>query len=633
MDTVRRILQKCNLQKYVATFESKGYDSANHLLEMGPDEFNQLATDCNILPGHLARLKRYISDVKNRNCPPAGPAPTGALESDDEPESDAAAASCVFVDSEGPEETISSSQESAAELSYKCVLKTEYEDWKEAKVASLAFSTAANCSAMQDVQKCGSRKKVFRCRTVLSKKRTAAEMEGEEAQECPHQLVWNRKKLQGNKWILNTDQSHLQHTPFCHSGQHVSRCELVNDPEFVKHVSIVQQCPADSAVKKSLGGKFCRMDGSVSSHTARRALNDINRYTDKDYDADWSKLAQWKREFEAKNPNSRCVIAKKTMPDGQNMFVMMLLLQLNWIKLLLGLGPNLVVMFVLSVLLILVLKAHTPRAPLKSHVNGPILRDRFWRFFVSLASALNIAFGCGMRFSAVDACYSRHSVFRDGYMHVLVTMDGNNHILPLAWAVCETESSDTYSWFAQQCHDAGIGRYLNAKSVVYSDRQKGVERFFGKFSAYHCHCFQHIIDNCRKHIKGSGTKFEDKTAWYMRNADSYRGFLHHLQAIQAVCPMAANYFRSKVNHQRTYQYAINQRNIATHGKKTSQSVESTNAVFVNARHHTPYRQSNIVLAWVGNQYDKHLKEINKWLEGQHILTPYAAKLFRIQVGP
>ena len=46
--------------------------------------------------------------------------------------------------------------------------------------------------------------------------------------------------------------------------------------------------------------------------------------------------------------------------------------------------------------------------------------------------------------------------------------DGNNRILPLAWAVCETESKDTYAWFAQQCYDAGLGRYLNGKSVVFS---------------------------------------------------------------------------------------------------------------------------------------------------------------------
>ena len=30
---------------------------------------------------------------------------------------------------------------------------------------------------------------------------------------------------------------------------------------------------------------------------------------------------------------------------------------------------------------------------------------------LSVASALNIAFGTGMRFSAVDTCYSRHSMY------------------------------------------------------------------------------------------------------------------------------------------------------------------------------------------------------------------------------
>ena len=70
--------------------------------------------------------------------------------------------------------------------------------------------------------------------------------------------------------------------------------------------------------------------------------------------------------------------------------------------------------------------------------------------FVSVAAAVNIAYGCGMKFCAVDAAFSKHAQYRDGQLHVLTTRDGNNRVLVLAWALCETESAETYAWFAEQ---------------------------------------------------------------------------------------------------------------------------------------------------------------------------------------
>ena len=222
---------------------------------------------------------------------------------------------------------------------------------------------------------------------------------------------------------------------------------------------------------------------------------------------------------------------------------------------------------------------------------------RFMRMFVSVESALNIAFGSGMRFSAVDACYSRHSMYRQGYLHVLTTKDGNNKCLPLAWAFCETESGDTYDWFAQQCYDAGLGRYLNAASVVFSDRQKGIDRFFDRFGAYHGHCFNHIIGNAHKHCQGTGSTFPDEMAWIMRNAPTKAQFEVHLDSLRDICPAGAHYFEESVDHEHAYQYEFNDNKVATKGFKTSQIVECQNGVFVPARLHAPYRANNVILEW------------------------------------
>ena len=63
----------------------------------------------------------------------------------------------------------------------------------------------------------------------------------------------------------------------------------------------------------------------------------------------------------------------------------------------------------------------------------------------------------------------------------------------LAWAICETESSATYEYFAEQCHVAGLSRYLIGSSINFSDRQKGIRSFHDKFATNIGRCFNHII--------------------------------------------------------------------------------------------------------------------------------------------
>ena len=93
--------------------------------------------------------------------------------------------------------------------------------------------------------------------------------------------------------------------------------------------------------------------------------------------------------------------------------------------------------------------------------------NRFERVFISLANCIDISFGVGLKFATVDAAFSKHSVYRDGFLHLLTTRDG---MLILAVAICETESASTYEWFAANCKVAGIGRYLNKDAVIFSDQ-------------------------------------------------------------------------------------------------------------------------------------------------------------------
>lgn len=238
-----------------------------------------------------------------------------------------------------------------------------------------------------------------------------------------------------------------------------------------------------------------------------------------------------------------------------------------------------------------------------------------------------------MKFSAVDAAFIKHTIYRDGQFHLLTTRDGNNRVLPLAWAICETESGETYAWFAEQCVGAGLGRYLSGCSVIFSDRMKGIARFHESFDSAIGSCFKHIIGNARKACKGTGRTFEDAMAWILQKAPTESAYLTQLRVLRTVCAPAALYFDEQCNHDHVYQYRWNELKMATHGFKTSQIVECQNGNFVEARMEAPYRFNYMLLLWVGKEFEARPKDMAAWVAKGHILTPYAHNEFAIQVGP
>lgn len=257
---------------------------------------------------------------------------------------------------------------------------------------------------------------------------------------------------------------------------------------------------------------------------------------------------------------------------------------------------------------------------------------RFQRMFVAPGPAIQVAYGIGMKFSAVDAAFSKHTVYRDGQFHLLTTRDGNNRVLPLAWALCETESGATYEWFAEKCKEAGLGRYLNNASIIFSDRQKGIGKFHEVFRSFVGSCFKHIIENCKKSISGTGFTFQESMAWALQACPTRAEYEEQLAALARICAPAARYFDEQVIHKHVYQYKFNQHKVANQTFKTSQIVECSNGTFVLARYEAPYRFNNHVLRWIGNAFTERLEEIDKWIKKGHLLTPYAHKEWAIQVS-
>ncbi len=292
---------------YAEKFASHGYDDIQFVLGLTPSGLETLKEETNMPTGHFARLKEAILIWRKREYEPTSTpntsptplnvnVPSGNVVNNSVGGPNAVAASAspepstsggAQLEPAGPVPrtdeststitvpTTAASEESEEEIP-EYFLKS-YTTWKEARLISLEHSTALGCSVCSDNKRSGSRYKVLICRTVGSKKRRRQEVEDESTDsgpKCPHTLHWTRNKL-GN-WSLKLEQNNIKHQAFCSSGQKVTAFELVHDPKFVSQVNTIKDITGKKAAQSALGGHAGRMDGSVSSFTARRARNQIN---------------------------------------------------------------------------------------------------------------------------------------------------------------------------------------------------------------------------------------------------------------------------------------------------------------------------------------------------------------------
>ena len=300
MEEMRDFLRICDLSQYATIFEDMGYDSVDHLVGMSQREMVDLRQFTNMKPGHFARLLKSIEEARGPATPSEGSYPSAASISAS-PVSDSHSDVTRFGPIEvGPRVLVPRSavaqmaQTGPNETGPKEVngpLLKIYNAWPEARLVSLNHSTCMGCSTMIDNKKSGGRRKILRCRSVLSKKKVSGEDDGP---KCPYMLLWTKDRK--GDWKLNETKSILEHIDFCSSGQRVTQFELLRDAQFIRSQQLGKLSTGKAAANLALGYNG-RMSGSVKDFTARRARNTIKHFNDVDYDDDWSKLNEWGQKF------------------------------------------------------------------------------------------------------------------------------------------------------------------------------------------------------------------------------------------------------------------------------------------------------------------------------------------------
>ena len=120
--------------------------------------------------------------------------------------------------------------------------------------------------------------------------------------------------------------------------------------------------------------------------------------------------------------------------------------------------------------------------------------DRLLRTFVMLSPLLD-ALRCSRPVMSFDACSLRGSY--TGVLMATTIVDGEGHILLLAWGTAPIENRDHWEWFAANLYHGLPEDLKHQRFTVISDREKGIESALRLHfpECFHAYCMRHIVKN------------------------------------------------------------------------------------------------------------------------------------------
>ncbi|XP_076900040.1 protein FAR1-RELATED SEQUENCE 6-like [Bidens hawaiensis] len=146
-----------------------------------------------------------------------------------------------------------------------------------------------------------------------------------------------------------------------------------------------------------------------------------------------------------------------------------------------------------------------PRTTVKIDVerefNPSSTTRQFKRIYICLGSLKNGFKMIGREILGLDGCFMKGPF--PGQILTAVGLDSNNGIYPVAYALVEAETKDSWIWFLE-CLGDDLDLYANSNFTFISDRQKGIiptlEDVFPR--AEHRFCLRHIQENMKSRWRG-----------------------------------------------------------------------------------------------------------------------------------
>ncbi|CAI9300107.1 unnamed protein product [Lactuca saligna] len=192
---------------------------------------------------------------------------------------------------------------------------------------------------------------------------------------------------------------------------------------------------------------------------------------------------------------------------------------------------------------ILELQSTNPETTVKlefdSEPNLSATSRRFKRMYVCLGGMKKGFRACLRDFLGFDGAFMKGPF--PGQILTAVGVDSNNGIYPLAYAIVETENTDSWKWFLE-CIADDLDLHANSNFTFISDRQKGLQTAISQLfpCAEHRFCLRHIHDNMRKTWRTNEYK---EHLWNCATATTVPEFNHRMHQFSSYDVEAYNWLK------------------------------------------------------------------------------------------
>ncbi|GJR48537.1 hypothetical protein Tco_1316640 [Tanacetum coccineum] len=129
----------------------------------------------------------------------------------------------------------------------------------------------------------------------------------------------------------------------------------------------------------------------------------------------------------------------------------------------------------------------------------------FKRIYICLGPLKKGFKACGRDLLGLDGAFMKGPY--PGQLLTAIGLDANNGIYPLAYAIVEKETTDSWTWFLE-CVGDDLGMTKDSNFTFISDRQKGLAIAMANVfpCAEHRSCLRHIHENMKKQWNGQAYK-------------------------------------------------------------------------------------------------------------------------------
>ncbi|XP_025694796.3 uncharacterized protein [Arachis hypogaea] len=177
-----------------------------------------------------------------------------------------------------------------------------------------------------------------------------------------------------------------------------------------------------------------------------------------------------------------------------------------------------------------------PEFELETPPPGTDLRPRFQRIYICLEACKRSFMVCRPMIG-LDGCFIKTPY--GGQLLTAIGWDPNDQILPIAYAVVEAETKDSWRWFLLNlCDDLGVDKIRWC--TFMSDQQKGLIPTFDELlpGIDHRFCVRHLYSNFRKRFPGVQLKM---MMWKAAKATYVQEWERRMKEIQQVDQGAYNH--------------------------------------------------------------------------------------------